>query len=128
MTADDREDRPENWPDFTGPDGIRFTFGRYHPSDHWPWQPRCRTFYGGWRWHLHVAWPDQKRRLEHRLLHPWWGWTLCKMGVHRTYVGHVGNDKYRKGFFVACWFCDWDRSATEDEWFHYPGGGGILGG
>jgi hypothetical protein len=106
---------------FEGPDGVRYDFSKFHPIDHYPWQPRCRRFYGGWRRHLVIAWMiTYRQRCRSFLLKPWYTGVLCRMGRHSQYTGHVSSGR-RHGFYVGCDFCDWTRSATEDEWFRFPG-------
>lgn len=33
MATSDPYDDPRNWPDITDPDGTRYTFERFHPTD-----------------------------------------------------------------------------------------------
>jgi hypothetical protein len=121
------QDNPDEWADVVEPDGSRYSFCEFHPLDHQPWQPRCRKLPGGWRQHLRVwrlmQWHMRYRirllRRPHKL--------LCRLGHHDEYTSHHGIGGWT-GFYVGCNFCSWRRPATEDEWFHFPGDGGVLGG
>lgn len=54
-------------------------FSRFHPLDHWPWQARCRQFYGGPRYHVVIAWEYRHRE---NLRYYWHRWVACRFGSH----------------------------------------------
>lgn len=74
-------------------------FSIFHPLDHWPGSPYCRTWPGGWRRHLKLAWE-----------HKWHAATLCRLGWHKWANG--SDSTGWKG--QSCWFC-WGRKSSKWE-------------
>jgi hypothetical protein len=61
-------------------------FSEFHPTgDHWPGSACCRTFAGGWRRHLHLAWVFHRRD---QVLRPFRRMLFCPLGRHRWQVWH----------------------------------------
>lgn len=95
--------------------GTQFDFKQWHPLDHWPWQTRCRRFYGGWRRHLWLLWNYKYREeAEWFVLRPLY-LVLCRFGRHKTATWERGG-RYE----VSCWYCAMRRPARPDEEFPLP--------
>lgn len=104
---------------------MRLDFSQYHPLDHWPWSPRCHTFYGGGRHHLIIAW-QYRRRDE--VIGVFARWTTCFIGHHKWQVWRRGRGPIGAAlgsrmigkpgdYIAACAYCHKTRTATEDEWW-----------
>ncbi len=63
---------------------MNLDFSQFHPiGDHWPGSAHCRTFYGGWRRHLYLAWVFHRRdQVIGAFRRP----LLCPLGRHRRRV------------------------------------------
>jgi len=84
----------------TEPPEIRLLdFSEFHPTgDHWPFTPYCRTFYGGGRQHIALAWEYRRRD---QLLAPW-HWWQCRRGHHRMMDGWR-RDRLTMDMVAATW-------------------------
>jgi hypothetical protein len=99
--------------------GANINFDLWHPLDHWPWQRRCRQFYGGWRRHLWLAWSfEYREEIEWWLLRPFYLLFLCRLGRHKLTTSWQRG----RGYEVSCWYCDYRRPARADEEFPLPPG------
>jgi hypothetical protein len=79
------------------PEDVQLDFSQWHPLDHWSGTARCRTLYGGWRWHLRIAW-EFKWRGQLRTH------TLCKLGRHGAYVsGYSRAPGTQRGVWLEHW-------------------------
>lgn len=93
-------------------------FSMFHPSDHWPWEPRCREFYGGWRYHIKIAW-TYRWKPEIR----WWAWRpyyliACRLGFH-SWETWWRRDK---GYTTLCEYCLVHRETLDNEKWDLPPG------
>lgn len=100
---------------------MKLDFSQFHPLDHYPWQRRCREFYGGPARHVYLAWTYRYRDRITGLL--WFRWARCPFGAHRWQVWRSGpgvltHEPGSPGDYGAlCIDCAASRPATEDEWF-----------
>lgn len=76
--------------------------------DHWPWEGRCREFYGGWRVHLRYAWQYRHRE---NLECFWHRWVACRFGSHMFTIWSKPSGEHGKN----CLACGFIGRFTEEE-------------
>ena len=96
----------------------RYDFSIWHPLDHWPGTRRCRSFYGGWRRHLVIAWQFHRRD---QVVGLFTKQTTCRLGYHKIDVWvltstPIGSQPLPTDRFTAvCRYCRTRRPATRQE-------------
>ena len=94
-----------------------FDFSIFHPSDHWPWEARCKDFYGGWRYHIKVAWTyHRKPQVKWWLKRPLY-FILCKLNIHDLETWYVRS---KEAFITNCVYCEYRRPAYKSEKWELP--------
>lgn len=91
---------------------MKLDFSQFHPLDHWPGSPYCRSLYGGVRNHLSMTWRYRRREQAlwpfHRLLR-------CPFGRHDWQVWYRHVDAQRRSVRPVCRYCPATRLPSEAE-------------
>ncbi len=91
---------------------AKLHFDRFHPLDHWPGSARCRSFYGGWRNHLSLAWwVIWRDRVLRPIRRPLW----CPLGRHRWNFSYRNTADGSVQVEPFCTDCAATRAATQQE-------------
>jgi hypothetical protein len=92
-------------------------FSQFHMLDHWPFTKRCRTFYGGGRRHLWMAWHFRRRE---QVLRPFWRVFMCLFGRHHEVLWQGTRADGSTTASVGCLACKFSRPPSEYELERYP--------
>lgn len=90
-------------------------FSQFHPLDHWPGSPYCRSLPGGFKNHMEL-YVDLKLAEDFR----WIRWPLCLIGKHKFFVWYSTPkvellERPKLVVRPTCSCCGKTREPTEEE-------------